>query len=421
MTVNRKTLQNGVRVVTSPTKDTNSVTILFMIKTGSRNESKDTAGISHFLEHMVFKGTKKRPTTLFISKEIESLGAQFNAYTHKEYTSFYIKTTKDNFKKSLEILSDIIFNSVLKSEEIEVEKNVILEEKKLYEENPRLFIEDYFEQTYFIDKGLSRQIVGSKKSIKRLDRKDFVDYQNKYYHSGNVVLSLSGSIPAGSQKILEASPNKPKIKKETNWNSGITKSVSKKAKTDVLYKKLDQAYFILGYPGLKYADKDFLKLKLLSNVLGGGMSSKLFQEVREKRGLAYSIYSDVGTYSDSGYLEINAGVDSKKVGESLKVIKDEAENVSQSLTDEELEIAKERLKGSISFSFEDTKNRADFYARRVIYGMKVQSLEDIIKDIDKVDLDSVKYMAKKTFSGKPTLALIGPFKNVEKFGKILSS
>lgn len=293
MKIYRDKLKNNIRVVANPVKDSNSITIFFMIKTGSRNETNDIRGISHFLEHMVFKGTKKRPSALILTKEIEGLGAQLNAFTSKEYTVFYLKTIKSNFEKSVEIISDYVFNPLMKSEDIDMERGVILEEMKRYIENPRFYIDDLFEQTFFDEKRLSREVLGSKEIIKKVKRQDFLNYQNKYYHSGNTVVSLAGNMPDNYLEVLERELSGVRKSDETDWDSEPSGKRKNKNKIKLLNKDIEQTYFILGYPGLKYADEDFLPLSLLGNILGGGMSARLFQEVREKRGLAYEVSSDI--------------------------------------------------------------------------------------------------------------------------------
>jgi len=417
MKIKKTILRNGVRVLSSPSKDTKSVVILFMIKTGSRNETKEVRGISHFLEHMVFKGTKKRPTALDISKEIDSLGAQNNAYTAKEYTVFFIKTISSNFEKSFEILNDIVFNSLFRKTDIALESKVILEERKMYEENPMAYINDLFEQTYFDDKKLSQDILGDIRSIKGMNKKVFADYRKKHYIAGNLIVSLAGDVPGNYLKICEKHLSRMREKEETEWDSSI--SGKKKSKVKIKYLKNKQSNIIVGYPGLPYNDENFLTLKILSGVLGGGMSSRLFQEIREKRGLAYYISSDIGMYSDDGYLEIGAGIDSGRVFEALEIVKNEVSSLGQKISKEEIKVAKERLKGKVSFGMEDSFGRADFHAKNEIYKVDLESLESIISDIDSVKLSDVRVMSDKIFSVEPTIAVIGPFKDKEKFVKIL--
>ncbi|PIZ00357.1 hypothetical protein COY62_03065 [bacterium (Candidatus Howlettbacteria) CG_4_10_14_0_8_um_filter_40_9] len=417
MKVTKKTLKNGIRVISSPSADTKSVAILFMVKTGSRNETKEVRGISHFLEHMVFKGTEKRPTAMRVAKDIESLGAINNAFTGKEQTGFFIKTTSDHFDKAVEILYDIVFNSTFEKENIETESKVILEEKKMYEENPLLYIDDLFEEVFFDDEKLSQGIIGTVNSIKGLRKKDFHTYLGKYYTAKNIAVSVAGDVPKNYLSVMDKYLSSIKAGKETGWESRKSNIGNQKIK--VSYKDNFQSNLILGYQALKISDEKYNILSVLSGIIGGGMSSRLFQEVREKRGLAYSIHSETGAYSDGGYFEIEAGVDSSRAEEAVKVIVQELTLACDNLTEEELMISKERMKGSVAFSFEDSFNRANFYARREMYHQDLITEEELIKKIEKVDLLSVKKMAKEVFSQEPTLALIGPFKNKEKFVKIL--
>lgn len=419
MKISRTVLKNGMRVVSSPSKDTKSVAIQFMMKTGSRNETKGIGGISHFLEHMVFKGTEKRPTAVQIARDIERLGALNNAFTDKEHTGYFIKTTSKHFDEAVEILYDMIFNSALRKEDIATESKVILEEKKMYEENPRMNIGDLFEEVFFDDERLSQNIVGTEKSIKGVERKDFLSYLTKYYTAKNMVVSVAGDIPENYLSVLEKQLGGIRTGKETNWGSEKREPMLKKIALN--YKDNFQSNLIMGYPGLKISDKNINVLKALSVIVGGGMSSRLFQQVREKRGLAYDIHTELGTYSDSGYFAVVAGIDSMRVEEALIVTAEEINSVLESLTEEELEIAKERMKGSIAFNFEDSLKRASYYAEREIYNLELLTEEEMIKRIEGITLLSVKEMAEEIFSKKPALALIGPFKNKEKFVKILAS
>lgn len=419
MKIERDVLKNGIRVISSPSADTKSVAILFLVKTGSRNETKNIGGISHFLEHMVFKGTEKRPTAIQIAKDIESLGAINNAFTEKEYTGFYLKTTSKHFDKSVEILYDMLFNSIFKKEDIENESKVILEEKKMYEENPLMNIGDIFEKVFFDDEKLSQGIVGTARSIKGLKRKDFQSYLEEYYTAKNMIVAVAGDVPKDYLKIIGKRLSSIKTGRETSWES--RKSGLKVKKIKVNYKDNFQTNLIIGYPGLRVSDEKSNVLRALSGIIGGGMSSRLFQEVREKRGLAYAIHSDMGSYSDGGYFAIEAGIDSKRVEEALTVIAQELNAAKDNLTEEELEISKEIMKSRIAFNFEDSLKRANFYAIREIYHQDLLAEEEMIKKIERIDLLTVKKMAKEIFSKKPALALIGPFKNKEKFDKILSS
>lgn len=418
MKVSKKILQNGIRVISSPSADTKSSAILFLVKTGSRNEEKKIGGISHFLEHMVFKGTEKRPTAIQIAKDIESLGAINNAFTDKEYTGFYLKTTAKHFDKAIEILYDMVFNSTFGEGGIKTESKVILEEKKMYEENPLMNIGEIFEEVFFDDEKLSQGIVGTIGSIKGLKRKDFQSYLEEYYTAKNMIVSVAGDVPKDYLKVIGKNLGAIKTGKETSWESRKFKVENKKIKVN--YKDNYQSNLILGYPGLKISDEKSNVLRVLSGIIGGGMSSRLFQEVREKRGLAYAIHSEATSYSDDGYLAVEAGIDSKRVEEALQVITRVLKTTKNNLTEEELEISKEIMKSRIAFNFEDSLKRANFYAIREIYHQELLAEEEMIKKIDEIDLLSVMKMAKEIFSKKPALALIGPFKNKEKFDKMLS-
>lgn len=417
MKISRHVLKNGIRVVASPSIDTKSVAIIVIVKTGSRNEEEKIMGISHFLEHMSFKGTEKMPTSLEVSSAIEALGAQYNASTDKETTSYYIKTIEENFEKAVEILKDIVFHSSLNKYEIELEKGVILEEKKMYEENPKMRAEDLFEKFYFKEPRLSQDIIGTEYTIKGLKREDFISYWGKHYLTGNLVLSVAGNIPKNYLEILSSKFGTVKKSNEENWQALGKKEENKNIALE--YRNNKQSYLIFGYPGVVFNDKRYIPLTLLSMIMGGGSASRLFQEVRVKRGLAYEIYSSWMALSDDGYLYIKAGIDSERVENGLRVIKDELFKFKDNMTEKELKIAKEMLKGISTFAFENSLKRAEFYAKREIYHTKLETLDQIIKKIDKVSLKEVKDLASFTFSKPPTLAVIGPFKDAEKFAKII--
>lgn len=424
MKFSKKTLKNGLRVISVPLSNLESATVTVWVKTGSRMEEDKVAGISHFLEHMVFKGSKKRPTAKEIAEEVDGLGGEFNATTSKDWTNFYIKARAGNLGIAFDVLADMVLNPILAEEEIEREKGVIVEEIRMYEDTPMFRIGDVYEQLTFGGTPLGRDIIGSEKTVTGVKRDDFVRYRNIYYYPENMLLTVAGGV--SEKEVLNlAEQHLDQLKKAAKSASKplIFQQKQKRPQVKLHPKKKEQAHFILGFlaEGRNYKGK--LVQAVLAAILGGGMSSRLFSEVRERRGLAYSVKTSVERYEDTGYIGTYAGVDVKRIDEAIKVVLDEHYKLASGdspISAKELKKAKEFIKGHLALSLEDTKDINYFFADQELYLTKVETPEEIFKGIDKVTIEEVIAEAKKAFRPeKLNLALIGPYEDPQRFEKLI--
>ena len=413
-------LKNGIRFIAAPMTSTKTVTVLAVVGAGSKYENKKNNGISHFLEHMFFKGTKKRPTSQDIAEELDKVGGEFNAFTTHEYTVYYAKVDASHLDLALDVISDILINSKFDAQEIEKEKGVIIEEMNMYQDAPQRYIGDLFEKLLYGDQPAGWHTIGEKKNILTFKRSDFLDYVRNYYTALNMAISVAGNF------------NRDSINKKINSYFGKIASGKAKSKEKVqekqdnpesllYYKKTDQTHFCLGvraynmFHSLKYAQN------ILTIILGGNMSSRLFTEVREKRGLAYYIHTETGEYTDSGYLVSQAGVDNKRVSEAIEVIVAEYKKIKKDgISEKELVKAKDFIKGKMALDLESSDEVASFLAGQEILKNKIELPEEILRQINKVTIDEVNNLAKDIFQPqKLNLALIGPFKDKKRFEKLL--
>lgn len=411
-------LKNGLPVFLANIPGAKTATVLVMFKTGSKHETREQSGLSHFLEHMFFKGTKKRPTTLSLSSELDSLGGEFNAFTSKEYTGYYVKAAKDKVGKSLDIVSDMLLNSKFDQEEIDRERGVIIEEMNMYEDNPLMDIEDVFETLLYGDCPAGWGTIGFKENLLRFKRQDFIDYYNSQYGKNSAFLLVAGAVDKNINKQAEKfftglSDNKF-VKKQ--------KVVEKQSKPQLLvkYKKTDQAHLALGLRAFAFGHKDNYNLKLLSIILGGSMSSRLFTELRERRGLAYYVRAKHEAYSDSGYLIARAGVPLDKVEESLAVLLTEIKKMSKALvTEAELKRAKNLLLGNMAINLEASDEVAQWYASQAIMEKKITSPEEFAKNVKKVTAKNILRVAQTLIKNNSlNLAIIGKIEKAQE-AKIL--
>lgn len=415
-------LNNGLRVITIPMPSLESVAVTVWVKTGSRNENKKNNGISHFLEHMFFKGTTNRPTAKQIAEEIDQIGGVQNAGTSKEYTEYYIKCRADKIEVAFDLLSDMTLNSLLDAKEIEREKGTIIEEIRMYEDTPMMNIGEVFESLIYSENTLGMEISGTEKTVQGMRREDFVDYRNNFYSAENMILTIAGGVD--EKQTLELA-NKYFTKLVTRNSSQVVKpfkTVQNSPKIKLHNKKKEQTHVILGFlaDGKNYKNK--YAQTLLSTILGGGMSSRMFTEVRERRGLAYSIRTSMDRYTDIGYLGTYAGLDTKRAVEAVKVMLDQHQRIASSVQRieiKELQKAKEYLKGHLALALEDTSDVSSFFGDQELFCQKVLTPEEVFKLIDKVTLDEVNYEAKRLFvPERLNLAIIGPYENDEEFRKI---
>lgn len=416
----KKIYKNGLRVVTLPIEDNPTVTVLILVGTGSDYEKKEINGISHFLEHMCFKGTTKRPTPKIISHELDNLGCQYNAFTGNEYTGYYAKGDSHNFRKMFDIISDIYLNSTFPVSEIEKEKGVIIEEINMYEDMPASLINDLFAEVLYKDQPAGRSTLGTKENINKMIRDNFVNYKNSHYVASNTVVVVSGNITNDEvYKEVDiyfkdmpflASNKKFKVKDKQNKPSVIVK-----------YKDTDQTHFILGVRSFNIFDKNNVTLSLLSGILGAGMSSRLFSKLREEMGVAYYIRAYNQVSLDHGSFQIAAGVNNNRTKEVIiEIIKECNLLKNIKVSESELNKVKSLIIGNMKMSLESTDDIANFYGGQELIKKEVKTLEDKIKEVRKVTPSDIQKMAKEIFKTKNlNLAVIGPFQNDKIFDDIL--
>jgi len=422
MTFKRTILPNGLRVLTIPMPSFESATVIVMVGAGSRYETKQNNGISHFLEHMAFKGTQKRPTAMDISSLIDGMGGEFNAFTGKETTGFYIKSAADKIEISLDVLSDMLLHSKFDSAEIEKEKGVILEEINLYEDTPARKIGDVYEKLLYGDTPMGWDISGERDVIRKIKKQDFSSYMSELYSAGNITVVIAGGINVSKTEELINKYFREMSKFDT---VRYKKVVGKQDKPAVLVKqkKTEQVHVALGVRTVSLVHDDRYPLEVLAAILGGGMSSRLFHEVREKRGLAYYVRSNSEHYSDCGSLVSMAGVDPRRVGEAVRVMVNEygkIRNPKSEIRNAELRKAKEFLKGHLVLELEDSRSVAGFYAQQELLEKKINNPNETLAKIEKITVQDVQRAAKKYLVNQGlNLAIIGNFPSGQEFQSLL--
>jgi predicted Zn-dependent peptidase len=414
------TFDSGLRLVTIPMPATKTATVFVLVGTGSKYETKNINGISHFLEHMMFKGTTKRPGTMDIARELDSIGAEYNAFTGKEYTGYYAKASAEKLDTSLDVVFDIFLNSKFSEDEIKIEKGVIVEEINMYQDLPQRHVADLFEELLYGDQPAGWNIAGKKETVVNFKRDDFVDYFNTHYVAENTIVAVAGNVDPEVVK-KKVSDYFEKIRHGKLIGKPAVKEEQAEPKQIISYKKTDQTHFILGFRTFSMFDDRRHALAVLSKILGGGMSSRLFYEVRERRGLAYYVRAETNPYTDSGYLSISAGVNNEKTMDALKVILDEVNKIKENgVTEKELQQAKDSAEGSLALSLEHSDGVAMNYADSVLFYKTVLTPEEELDKIKRVTLEDIKKVAQDIFDDKKlNLSLIGPFEDAEPFKKIL--
>src|SRR3989339_564098 len=399
-------LENGIPVVMEQVKDVRSVALGVWVKVGSRNELPEKNGISHFLEHMFFKGTQKR-SARDIAVDTDSMGGDLNAFTSRESTTFYIKVLDEYFDKGIELLSDIFIHSTFPEEDIEKEKGIIKEEIKMVEDTPDDYIYDLFNQTIWGNDGIGQPILGSRETIKSFIREDLVSHTKKHYGTKGIVISCAGNFE--TDRLLDAlNHNFSSLRKGLEPKTVPSRSEFN-SRIKVHSKELSEVHLCLGVEGMPQASKDRYVLFILNTILGGGVSSRLFQEIREKRGLVYSVYSYISSYADTGVLAVYAGTGKKKVSQGIELVLKELRGLAGILSDVDVERAKAQLKGNLILGLESTSSRMQNIARQEMYYGRDYSPSEIIKDINSISLAQVKELAENLLSRSNTaLTVLGP-------------
>ncbi len=414
----KHTLQNGLRIIGQKSKGTLAASVLVVIKTGSRNETPKIHGISHFLEHMCFKGTVRRKTAPDIARETDSMGAKYNAFTSKEFTGYYIQADKKFFDKSLDILSDMTFYSVLAQKEIEKESGTIIEEINMYEDTPMYNISDIFEEILFENQQMAQSVIGEKDVIKSITSDVMKQYRDKYYTAGNVIVSCAGNLPDDYTNRIEKYFGD--VPEGADDYAGKRTNKIYNQRVRLSKKDTEQAHVYMGLESYDVNSPDRFATDLLATIIGGNMSSRLFMEVREKRGLAYYIKAVDESNHDTGMFTVRAGLNVAKTEEAVKIIRNELLRAGSSIKEEEVKRAKDYIFGTMALSEENSINVADQNGLEEIIGGKALTLEERIKLYNKVALDDVLRVANDIFKPeKLKLAIIGPYENEQKFAKIL--
>ncbi|MFA6353816.1 MAG: pitrilysin family protein [Candidatus Paceibacterota bacterium] len=423
MKFSKKVLKNGLRVVTVPMKDNPTVTVLVLVEAGSKYENKKVNGISHFLEHMCFKGTNKRPKAIDISKELDALGSQYNAFTAQEYTGYYAKSDAKHFSKIFDVVSDIYLNSTFPDVEMQKEKGVIIEEINMYEDIPQKHVQDLIMKLLYGDTPAGWNIAGEKKNILKMKRNDFVAYKKAHYLPEATVLVVAGAV---TEKQVMSEVNKifGTMKRGKKVGKVKVKEQQKNPKILISFKKTDQTHFILGVRSLNLFSKKNAMLTVLGGILGGGMSSRLFQKLREEMGVGYYVRAYNDTYTDHGFFQISAGVDNKRIEEVIKAVLHECNILKEEkVSVSELNKVKEFLIGNMKLSLESSDDIANFFGGQELLKREIKGIEDKAKKIRKVTANEIQNLAKDIFqNNKLNLAIIGPFEeHLEKarFLKIL--
>ncbi|MDP6387697.1 MAG: pitrilysin family protein [Candidatus Pacebacteria bacterium] len=405
-----KTLSNGLKIVMVSMPKSLTTTVLVLTKTGSKYETKNINGISHFLEHLMFKGTEKRSSSREISEELDGLGAQYNAFTGYEYTGYYAQTEARHFKSALEVLSDIYLNATLPTEEIEKERGVIIGEIEMYEDNPKREVWDVFTDLLYGNQPAGWPIIGNRKNIREIKRKDLINYRKKNYVASSTVVVVAGKVDE-KKVISEIKKVFSDISTSKKHGKKKTKDLQKKNNILIKTKKTSQTHLILGFRAYHANHKDNAAATVLAGVLGAGMSSRLFHRIRDQLGAGYYIKSDLDVFTDHGYLAIYTGVDNRRVPEILHAILDEVRLVkSVFVSEKELKKVKNYLIGNLFSSLETSHARAQFYGLEEALGKKLKTPQEYAHEIQKVSARDIKRVAGDIFkTRKSNLALIGPF------------
>ena len=401
--LNITTLNNGLRIVNEYMPDIESVSVNVWIHTGSRNETKQNNGISHFLEHMAFKGTTSRNTQQ-IAEDFDDIGGIVNAFTSISNTAYYTKVLKEHTERAVELLADIIQNSIFTQEEIEKERQVILQELAMTKDDPSDIINDYFSETAFANQPYGRSILGPAKNIKKFTKYDIISYIENQYKTEDIVISFAG-------KLENEDAVKLAKKYFTKLNVGKNKLPQKAVYTGGYFlksKKLEQTQLIMGLESCSIFDKDYYTAGVLGMILGGGMSSRLFQEIREKKGLCYRIGASNGSNNDTGILEIYSAVSPEKTNETIKSIITELKKITDKISKEEFNRAIVKFKSSILMGKESNTNRSQKNASQILTRNKIISTEEIIEELEKININMVKdFMGKILSKSQPTIAILG--------------
>ena len=403
MTVTVTELPNGLRVVSDTMDQVETVSLGAWVEVGARDEDADINGISHLLEHMAFKGTQRRDAKA-IAEEIENVGGHLNAYTTRESTAYYAKIMKEDMPLAVDIIADILQHSVMDSTELSREQDVIVQEINQSFDTPDDVIFDYFQETAFPDQALGRPVLGTADLVRAMTPDTLLGYISKHYSATGMVFAAAGNLD--HQRLVDLAEDAfDSLPEPTNGGHEQARYVGGDSHQT---RDLEQAHVLVGLEGMAFDDPDFYAASVMSTVLGGGMSSRLFQEIREKRGMAYSIYAYLQCYTDGGLFGVYAGTDKSQVEELVPLIFAQIKEISGGLLDTEIARARAQIKAGILMSLESTSSRSEQLARQMMVFKKPLSIEDTIAKVEAVDEDAIKRVAERLLASPPTLTTLGP-------------
>ncbi|MDO8600342.1 MAG: pitrilysin family protein [bacterium] len=414
-------LPNNLRVITIPMSGVTTATILVMVNTGSNNETKEKNGISHFLEHMFFKGTQRRPTAQIITSEVDTMGGYTNAFTSHEYTGYYLKIPHGKFDQALDLISDIYTNSLIAKEEVEKERGAIMQELRMYRDNPQRYIFDVYEDLLYGDQPAGWDVIGTPETLKNMHADDLRDYFLHQYTVENTFVVVSGNIDAESaiKKVQDAfggiRSGNPKLRPDV-------KEAQQSPASFVSYKDTDQTHLVLGVRAFGVnADNKRVPASVLAHILGGSMASRLFQEIREKRGLAYAVHSSFDPGTTYGSFFTYTGVDHENSEKVIPLILEEYRKIrEEKVTQDELDRTKESMKGRLALSLEGSDSLAFYVGGEEVLTGTPMTPEEVYGKIDRVTAEEVLAVAKEIFTPERlSLAVIGPYKDKQKFDPFL--
>ena len=415
----KSTLGNGIRVVTAPMPQVGSVACFAMLAAGSRYETPESKGIAHFSEHMFFKGTERRPTARSISTEIDAIGGEFNAFTGKETTGYYVRCGGETRDVALDVLVDMLLHSRFDPDEIQKEKGVILEEMKVYLDTPQRYVGSVYDRLLFGDQPLGWDILGTRETVEAATRETFQSYLDTWYRPERIVVGVGGRIGDDLHERLEELLGGMELSE-----TGVAAQVELPPDSSPVLlhtKASEQAHLVLGVRGYPIGHPDRYALQLLAVVLGGGMSSRLFTEVRERRGLAYYVHAASGTYTDAGTVYTGAGVDVERVDEAITTILDELrKTAAETVPADELEKARGYAKGRFVLRLESPQGTIQYGLRREVLENEIEEPDELLRHLDEVTVEDVQRVGRDLFDEKRLyLALVGPFDEPDRFEKLL--
>lgn len=416
-----KRLKNGLRFLHVPQKSSPAVTVMVLVNVGSEFERKNESGISHFLEHMLFKGTERRPKAVDISLELDALGARYNAFTSREYTGYYIKSAKSHFEQTADVLADMVLNSTLSPDDVERERGVILEEINMYQDFPQELVRELYTELHYGDQPAGRDILGSKETVSNFSRQNFITFKKKHYIPEKMLVVVSGGVD--ERKATEvitglfgdlANEDSPKAKTKVRHSQSAPRLALK-------YKKTDQAHLILGVEAVPIDHPDTAVLRIMNSILDGGMSSRIFQKLREEMGVAYYAGSSLQLLSDHGAFVAVAGVNTSRTAEVVEALLDEFRKLrEEEVTKEELKKAKDHYIGSLLLGLETSDALARFYGFQEIIGKEPESPKERIAKIKAVKKEDIMKAAQKYLDPRRmNLAIVGPHRSEGPFRKLL--